>query len=101
MPEMGVAGVADGFDSLQKRRSVKAVGDYVRSDRLSEGRPTGARLELFRGVEENRLAAEARIDTRLKQSAHLRAERALGAGLAGHVIFFRAELQAPLSIRFC
>ena len=99
MPEMSVAGIADGFDPFQKCRPVKAICDCIDDHRLGKRRPPGAGLEFLRRIEEDGFAAEAGIDPRLKQPAHLRTEGALSARFTSHVIFLRAQLPAPLSVR--
>src|SRR5579862_6126118 len=84
--QMGVAGVADRFNSLQECRSVKTVRNCIFFDRLSEGRPARARFEFLRRIEENSFAAEAGIDSRLEQAAHLGAEGTLRPRLPGDTV---------------
>src|SRR5215813_4241534 len=96
---MGVTGVADGLNPLQEGWSVKVIRNYVGSHGLGERWPAGAGLEFLRGVEQNRVAAEAGIDSRFKQAAHLRAEGALGAGLTCDMVLLRAELLPPFGVR--
>jgi hypothetical protein len=43
--QVGVTGVANGFDALQERRPIKPVSDDILLDRLGERRPTGMGLE--------------------------------------------------------
>lgn len=88
--EVGIAGIADGFDPFEKCRPIEAVRNYAYRHRLSERRPAGTGLKFFRGVEENGIAAEARIDSRLEQTAHLGTEGAFGPGLPGDVVFLGA-----------
>jgi len=95
---MRVACVADGFHPFEEGGPVKAIRNYIGRHRLGERRPTRTGLKLLGSVEQNRVAAKAGIDARLKEAAHLRAEGALGAGLTRHVIFLGAELLAPLGV---
>ena len=57
------------------------------------------RLEFLRRVEKDSFTAKAGIDSRLKEAAHFRAERSLRTGLPGYVVFFVAQLSAPLGVR--
>lgn len=98
--KMRVAGIADSLHALQKSRAVKMIRDHVGLDRLRERRPPGAGFKLFVGVEKDRVAAQAGIDPRFEQAAHLRAERALRPSPAGHAIFFWAQLLPPFGVRF-
>ncbi len=97
--QMRVTGVADRFNPLQEARAVETIGDRVGLERLRERRPAGVGLELFVGVEKQRLATQAGIDPWREQTAHLGAERAFRACLPGHAILFRAQLLAPLRFR--
>ena len=85
--QVGVTSVADSFDALQKRRSVKSVGNYILLDGLCEGWPAGMRLKFLRRIEKDGFAAKAGIDSRLKEAAHLRAKGALRSGLPGDMVF--------------
>src|SRR5580658_2376186 len=91
MAQVGVTGVANGFDALQ----VKAVSDDIFLDRLSERRPAGIRLEFLGRIEKHRVAAQAGIDSRLKETAHFRAKGTLRSGLPSDKIFLVTELFAP------
>lgn len=95
-----VADIADSFDALQKGGAVKAIRDYVGRDRLCERRPPSTGFKLFGGVEKNRVAAQTGINPRLEQAAHLRTERALRPGPAGHAILLGTQLLAPFGVRF-
>ena len=97
--EVRIAGITDGFYPLQEGRSVKTIRDYIGRQGLGERGPARPGLEFLRGVEQNGFAAEAGINTRLKQAAHPRTERPLGSRLAGHVIFLGAQLQTPFRVR--
>ena len=85
--QVGVTSVADSFDALQKRRSVKSVGNYILLDGLCEGWPAGMRLKFLRRIEKDGFAAKAGIDSLLKEAAHLRAKGALRSGLPGDMVF--------------
>ena len=67
--------------------------------RLGEMTASPCRIRISPNIEKNGFAAEAGIDPRLKQPAHLRTEGALRARLAGYVIFLRAQLPAPFRFR--
>ena len=86
MPQVGVTSVADRFDALQERRSVKPVGNDILLDGLCEGWPASMRLKFLRRIEKDGFAAKARIDSRLKEAAHLRTEGALRSGLPGDMV---------------
>jgi hypothetical protein len=73
--------------------------NYIYREGLGKGRPASTRLEFLGSVEEDGIAAEARIDPRLKETAHLRTEGALGSRFARDAIFLRAELLAPFRVR--
>src|SRR6202521_1209432 len=75
--QVGVASVADGFDALQKRRPVKPVGNDILLDGLCEGWPAGMRLKFLRRIEKDGFAAQAGVDSRLKEAAHFRAKGTL------------------------
>jgi hypothetical protein len=98
VPEMRIAGVANSFDAGCAVAGIEVIRDGIHGDRLSEGRPAGARVKFFRGVEQNGIAAQAGIDSGLEEAAHGRAEGALGACLASDHILFSAELPAPFGI---
>ena len=97
--EVRVARIAGGFDSLQETGAVKTVCDDVRGCRLRKRGPACAGLEFLGGIEQDGVAAEAGINTRLEQAAHLRTERPLGPGLAGDVVLLRAQLLPPFGVR--
>src|SRR6202042_2676746 len=80
-------------------RPVKAVSNNVILDRLCEGWPASAGLKLLRRVEEDRVAAEAGIDSWPKEAAHFRSEGALRSGLPGDVVFLVTKLFAPFGVR--
>ena len=63
-----------GFDAPQKSRPVKAVGNHILLDGLRERWPAGAGLVFFRRVKQDGFAAEASIDSRLKEAAHFRSD---------------------------
>jgi hypothetical protein len=100
MTQVGVAGAANGFDALQESRPVEAVSDDIILDRLGERWPAGIGLEFLRCIEKHRVAAQAGIDSRLKEAAHFRAEGALCSGPSGDVVFLVSELSAPFGVRF-
>ena len=100
MPQVSVAGIADGFDPLHPGGSVEVVGDGSRIKRLCEGGPSGVGLELFVGIEEECGAACTGVETGLKEAAHLGAEGALGAGLAGDVVFLVGQDLPPFGVGF-
>src|ERR1700733_2692327 len=95
---MCVTSIADRLDALQERRPVEAVGDRIFLDRLGEGRPACVRLEFLRCVEWDSFTAQAGINSRLKEAAHLRGEGSLRACLPGYIVFFIAQLSAPFSV---
>ena len=64
-------------------------------DRLGEGRPAGAAVELLAGVEQRRAAAGAVVAPRREQAAHRRAERPLGALAAGDDILLGRQPRLP------
>jgi hypothetical protein len=98
MAEMGVARVADSFHPLQKARSVEMVRNDVGGYGLRKGRPTRTGLKFLACVEQDRVAADAGIDSRLKQATHLRTESALGPGLPRDSVLFGAQLLTPFGI---
>ena len=100
MAQVGVTSVANSFDALQKRRPVKPVGNDILLDGLREGRPACMRFEFLRRIEEDGLATQAGINSRLKEAAHCRAEGALRSSLPGDVIFLVTQLFAPFGVRF-
>ena len=97
---MGIAGIAKRFDPLQKRRTVEPISDNLLLEGIGERWPASIGLELLRGIEQDRVAAQAGIDCRLKDAAHFRAEGALRPGLPGDVVFLLSELSAPLAVLF-
>src|SRR4051812_15995832 len=98
MAEMRVAYIADTLHPLQKGGSVEAVRNSIGRDRLGKRGPARAGFKFLRRIEENGVAANARIDPGLKQAAHLRAECALRARLPGDVILLGAQLPAPFRL---
>ena len=100
MTQVGVAGVASGFDALQERRPIEPVSDDIGFDRLGERGPARAGLEFLRCIEKHRVAAQAGINSRLKEAAHFRAEGALRSPLSSDVVFLVSELSAPFGVRF-
>ncbi len=83
--EVGIARITDGFDSFQEARAVESIRDDVRGNRLRKGGPACTGLKFLRGVEEDGVAAQASIDSRLEQAAHPRTKGALGPGLSSDV----------------
>jgi hypothetical protein len=53
--------------ALQERWPIKPVSDDIVLDGLCERWPASAGLEFLRGIEQNRVAAKAGIDARLKE----------------------------------
>ena len=98
MSKVGVASVANCFDPLQKSRSVEVISDYLWIDRLGEGRPSRVGFELLISIKQERSAAQARVQSGLKQAAHRRTERPLCPCLARDVILLVAELLMPLRV---
>ena len=96
--KMGVAGVADRFNARGPVAAVQMISDSITGYRLSERRPTSAGIEFFRSAKQDGIATQAGIDSRLEEIAHGRTEGSLGAGLAGDLILFGAELLAPFGV---
>jgi len=100
MTQMGIAGIADGFDALQKGRAIEAIGNDSGRYRLCKRRPASAGFEFLRSVEEQSVAADTGIETGLEDAAHFGAEGAFGAGLAGYLILSGSQLAAPFGVGF-
>ena len=98
--EMRLAGVADGFDAFQKGGPVEVIGDDVRFDGLGEGRPASMGLEFLAGIEEKGFAADASVESGLKQAAHFGAESTFCAGQAGDLVLGTGQLFAPFRVGF-
>ncbi len=98
MAEVSVAGVADGFDPLQKAGTVETVRDDNGLHWLRKRGPSCAGLKFLGRVEQDGAAEEAGINTRLEQAAHQRAKRALRPGFMRDVVFVRAQLLSPLGV---
>ena len=56
------------------------------------------RTRIFRRVKQNGLAADARVNSRLKKAAHLRAEGAFRPRLPRYVVLLRGQLSAPFRV---
>ncbi len=98
VPEVAVAGGAHDLDALHTHRVVGAFDDGLTGERGEERRPAAVRVELGVAAEQLRAARAALVDTGGLGVGVLAHERALGAGLAQHLVLGGGELRAPLGV---
>jgi len=99
VPQVSIAAAAIDFLSLHAGRGVGARRNVFFRDRFVETGPARSRLEFRLGIEQDRVAANAMIQTVVVISGVLARERTLCPRMARHFKLFRGQLLLPLGCR--
>jgi hypothetical protein len=98
MAEVRIAALAGHRNAPHAEADIRTFQDIVFRDRLPEARPTGAGFELGAGVEQDRLATDAIIQSFGVLVPQCTGKRPLGSGPSSDVERLGGQLLPPLRL---